>query len=76
MLRSACSFDNPETFGIKMTMKMKCKTLGCDKEVEYKRDPIPVDPMVVLPQEPQEHTIVYLTCPDGHTNRYEITKTK
>lgn len=54
-------------------MKIKCKTPRCGKEIEYEREVIPVD-LLMLPVDAEEHTIVYLTCPDGHTNRYDVTE--
>jgi hypothetical protein len=53
-----------------MEQRFKCKTPECDQEVVYEREVVPG----VAFQVPKAHKdIVYLTCPRGHINPYEVT---
>ena len=53
-----------------MEQKFPCKTSPCTEEVTYERE---VVPGVALRRLQAEKEIVYLTCPKGHTNPYEVT---
>src|SRR5258708_24102872 len=52
--------------------KIPCAAPGCGKEISYKRETIPA----LCAADPQREAAgakdVYLTCPAGHTLRYEI----
>jgi len=50
---------------------IQCKELGCAETVNYRRRTI----MAVDRKETKQPTtkVVYLTCANGHTHKYEVT---
>ena len=57
-------------------MKYKCNEKGCDQEVEYKPKRVfgLTKPGVSNKKEQEQTITVYLTCSNGHTHTYNVTK--